>query len=120
MTNEMLIMIEKERLVREGVLKYTGRMIKGVNLDGEEVEIPEIEPIHTFHGWKKLGYHVKKGQHHEIEFPIWVWKKNKKKESEDGDEEAEKGNCYKRMAFWFRADQVEKDVPQKEETTPKK
>ena len=115
MTNEMIIAMEKERLVKEGVLKYTGRVIRCLNLAGEEVEIPEIEPIHTYKGWNERGYHVKKGQHHEIEFRVWYWKKGKKKESDDGDVEVEKGNCYKKLAYWFRQDQVEKNKDEKEQ-----
>ena len=62
MTKAMIIQIETAKLAEKGILKYTGRMLKGLNVAGEEIEIPEIEPIHTFQGWKKLGYCVKKGE----------------------------------------------------------
>lgn len=108
MTNEMIILTEKERLVKEGVLQYTGRVIKGLNVLGKEVEFKEIEPIHTYAGWAELGYQVKKGEHSHIKFKIWVWKKGKKKETEDGDTEYEKGNCYPKIASWFTFNQVKK------------
>ena len=108
MTNEMIILGEKQRLVEEGVLQYTGKVIRGLNVLGEEVEFKEIEPIHTYAGWSKLGYQVKRGEHSKIKFPIWFWKKNKKKETEDGDEEAVRGNCYMKNAAWFTFNQVEK------------
>lgn len=108
MTNAMIIQIETAKLAEQGILKYTGRTLKGLNVVGEEVEIKEIEPIHTFQGWKALGYRVKKGEKSKIKFPIWFWKKGKKKETEDGDEEVSRGNCYMKTAAWFTFEQVEK------------
>lgn len=108
MTNAMIIMIESQKLAEQGILKYTGKLLRGLNALGEEVEYQEIEPIHTFQGWKKLGYCVKKGEHSKIKFPIWFWKKGKKKESEDGEVEETKGNCYMKTASWFTSSQVEK------------
>lgn len=108
MTNEMIIQIETSKLAEQGILQYTGRVLKGLNVMGEEVEIKEIEPIHTYKGWEKLGYKVKKGEHSKIKFPIWFWKKGKKKETEDGEEEVTKGNCYMKNAAWFTVAQVEK------------
>ena len=112
MTNEMIIQIETAKLAEQGVLQYTGRVLRGLNVMGEEVEIKEIEPIHTYKGWEKLGFKVKKGEHSKIKFPIWFWKKGKKKETEDGDEEVTKGNCYMKTASWFTVAQVEKMVEQ--------
>ena len=108
MTNEMIIQIETAKLAEQGVLQYTGRVLRGLNVMGEEVEIKEIEPIHTYKGWEKLGFKVKKGEHSKIKFPIWFWKKGKKKETENGEEEYAKGNCYMKNAAWFTIDQVEK------------
>ena len=113
MTNNMIIQIETSKLAEAGVLKYTGRILKGVNLAGEEVEIKEIEPIHTYQGWKKLGYKVKKGEKSKIKFPIWFYRK-KKKEAED-ETASESGNCYMRTAAWFTRDQVEKNKNEKEQ-----
>ena len=115
MTNNMIIQIETSKLAEQGVLKYTGRVIKGLNIVGEEVEIKEIEPIHTYQGWKKLGYKVKKGEKSKIKFAIWFWKKGKKQESNDGDEEYSRGNCYMRTAAWFTSEQVERIDDEKEQ-----
>lgn len=112
MTNEQIIMVETSKLAEQGILKYTGRVLKGVNVLGEEVEIKEIEPIHTYKGWDKLGFKVKKGEHSKIKFPIWFWKKGRVKETEDGEQEFVKGNCYMKTAAWFTIDQVEKKVEQ--------
>ena len=103
----MIIQMETSKLAEAGVLKYTGRVYKGLNIAGEEVEIKEIEPIHTFNGWKELGYRVKKGEKSKIKFKIWFWGKGKKKETEDGEEET-RGNCYMRTAAWFTMNQVER------------
>lgn len=108
MTNSMIIMIETQKLAEEGLLQYTGKIIKGVNAMGEEVEYKEIEPIHTFKGWKKLGYVVKKGEKSKIKFPIWFYKKGKKIENEDGEEVEGRGNCYMKTAAWFTFSQVQK------------
>ena len=74
--------------------------------DGSKIELPEPEPIHTYNGWKELGYQVKKGEHAKAQFPIWKYKGQKNEET--GEEEG--GKCYQRKAFWFTFDQVEKAV----------
>lgn len=111
MTNNMIIMVEKMKLADAGILKYTGRIIKGINLIGEEVEMPEIEEINTFLGWRALGYDVKKGEKARAQFPIWYYRNTKKQEI-DPDAGNKKGkarnDCYMRVASWFTADQVKK------------
>lgn len=108
MTNEQILMVETQKLAQAGILKYTGRTFKALNIAGEEVEIKEVEPIHTLKIWNILGYRVRKGQHAKAKFPIWFWK-NKKKVGEEEDSNAhEGGDCYMRTASWFTFDQVEK------------
>ena len=107
MTNVMIVMMEQERLVQEGTLKYTGRIIKGINPAGEEVEFPEIEPINTYARWKQLGYQVKKGEKSKIKFPIWKYTKGKKKDMTEEEAQA-KGYCFMKMSAFFTLDQVEK------------
>ena len=70
MTNAMIIITEQVRLQQEGILKYTGRYINAVGLDGVITKIPEIQPIHTYNGWKARGYQVKKGEKAIAKFPI--------------------------------------------------
>ena len=105
-TNQQIILTESLRLMAEGVLKPTGRVFIRELDDGTKQELPEPEPIHTYNGWKELGYQVKKGEHAKAQFPIWKYKGQKNEET--GEEVG--GKCYQRIAFWFTFDQVEKAV----------
>lgn len=107
MTNAMIIMAEQVRLQEEGVLQFTGRILKGINVAGEEVEYPEIQPIHTYAMWKALGYQVKKGAKAVAKFPIWKYTNGKKKDMDEEEAQA-KGYCFMKMSAWFTEDQVEK------------
>lgn len=107
MTNAMILLIKTQELAEEGKLKYTGQVFKAVDAEGKEVEFKEVEPIHTFNGWKKRGYCVKKGQKSDIKFQIWHWSKKKPKDMNE-EEAVERGYCYMRTASWFRFDQVER------------
>lgn len=102
-TNGEIIMRESLELMKQGVLKSTGRMLVQELPDGQKIEIPEPEAIHTYNGWKELGFQVKKGEHAKAQFPIWKWKGQK--DEETGEETG--GTCYQRKAFWFTFDQVE-------------
>lgn len=62
MTNQMIILTQQVELQKEGILKFTGKKMTVVDLSGELVEIDEIQPIHTYNGWKSRGYQVKKGE----------------------------------------------------------
>lgn len=104
MTNSEIILRESLALVKTGVLKTTGRVFTQELPDGSKVELPEPEPIHTYNGWKELGYQVKKGEHAKATFPIW---KYSGKQDEETGEESE-GRCWLRKSFWFTFDQVEK------------
>lgn len=111
MTNAMIIMLEQERLVQEGILTYTGQVLKGITPAGEEIEIKEIQPIHTYAHWQALGFQVKKGEKSKIKFPIWKYTKGKKKDMTEEEAQA-KGYCFMKMSAFFTSDQVE---PIKEE-----
>ena len=102
-TNGEIIMRESLELMKQGVLKSTGRMLVQELPDGQKIEIPEPEAIHTYNGWKELGFQVKKGEHAKAQFPIWKWKGQKDEETG----EVTGGTCYQRKAFWFTFDQVE-------------
>ena len=106
MTNEQIILQESLTLLKQGVLKPTGRVFVQEMPDGSTLELPEPEPIHTYNGWKELGYQVKKGEHAKAQFPNWKYKGQK--DEETGEETGDK--CYQRKAFWFTFDQVEKAV----------
>lgn len=106
LTNVQIIENAKQRLFLEGVLKATGRMIQGVDAEGNEILIPEIEQIHTFNGWKDLGYKVKKGEHAKARFSIWKYSADKI-ETEGGEEKQGRGHCFLKESCWFTAAQVE-------------
>ena len=103
-TNGEIILRQSLELMKQGVLNSTGRVFVQELPDGNKVELPEPEPIHTYNGWKALGYQVKKGEHAKAQFPIWEYKA--RKDEETGVEAG--GRCYQRKAFWFTANQVEK------------
>lgn len=109
MNNVAIIALAKEQLANDGILKFTGNTITIVDTKTEaEIEIPEVEDIHTCAGWNKLGFKIKKGTTCYIKFKIWTYKKGKKKEENETEEEAEKrGKCYMKLACWYTKDQVE-------------
>jgi len=113
MTNAQIIESNKQTLAQAGILKYTGRTFKAINAAGEEIEVNEVEEIHTFAAWKNLGYSVKKGEHAVAKFTIW--KCTKKAESltaknpvgEDVTITQDTKNMFMKTAHWFTAAQVE-------------
>lgn len=113
MTNAKIIFNESVRLMNEGVLKGTGEFVTVEYDDGEKVSLEIPEPIHTFNGWKALGYSVKKGEKSSIKFPIWKYtEKEKPEEEKTGNplEDAPVTNMFMKMSAFFRFDQVEKIV----------
>ncbi len=61
-------------------------------------------PLHTLKGWMARGnYKVKKGEHG---IETRLWKKRKKRENAETDEESD-GEFYLTKAFLFRKDQIE-------------
>lgn len=56
MTNSEIIFRQSMELLKQGVLKPTGKVFVQEMEDGTNVEVPEPEPIHTYNGWKELGY----------------------------------------------------------------
>lgn len=107
-TNAEIIIGEQLRLLEEGVLHYTGRKIHGVNmLTGEECEIDEIQPLHTYAKWKSLGYQVKKGEKAIAKFSIWKYTHKKPKDEEEVQQQG-RGYCFMKMSAFFTDTQVEK------------
>ena len=108
MTNAEIIFQNRVFLMEQGVIKgIEGQTIKYKDEDGER-EILMPEEIRTFEDWKKHGYMVQKGQHSVARFQIWMpKKKNKKQDDPDDDgEKEETAGFYKKVAFFFTADQV--------------
>ena len=58
------------------------------------------EDVHTFAGWKKRGYTVKKGEHAALKLTIW---KHTTKKNKDGEEET---RMFMTPAHFFTESQV--------------
>ena len=106
MTNAMIILTESVKLMEDGILTGTGEIIVVEDSEGNKKQLEMPEPIHTFAGWKKLGYCVKKNEHCIAKFPVWNYKSRKVK-NEEGEEE-DKANMFLKTAFFFKASQVER------------
>ncbi len=111
MTNAEIILDQRLNLMKEGILKGTGRFFTYKVINGEtgveeERTLEEPEAIHTFSAWKELGYCVKKGEHAKASFTIWKYVDSKK--SDDETDEEKGGRCFMKKAHFFTADQVEK------------
>ena len=113
MTNEQIILQEKERLFNEGKITRN--------------KAGEYEQLHTFAIWKKLGYSVKKGEH--AITTLYIWKnvlKNKKNDVKEDNKKEQKEKkqepeFIKTKAFLFKASQVEKiDTKKSKKATTKK
>ncbi len=112
MTNTEIILKNRFRLMEEGILDSTGRMIKVETDDGEK-ELPEPQQIHTYAGWLDLGYRVRHGQHAIADFPIWKMRPaGKRKDKKTGAEISYDEKMMMVKAFWFSPDQVEKITAQ--------
>lgn len=108
MTNNIIILQERFRLLAAGKIPHTGRGMK-VKV-GDEVKVfwEPIE-IHTFAAWKERGYIVKKGEHAISKLTIWIPCKGKKgDDAENPEADGEKPGVKMRMkkAFFFSALQV--------------
>lgn len=111
MTNEKIIFNESVRLMNEGILKGTGEYVRVQYDDGTTANVELPEAIHTFNGWKALGYSVKKGEKSTIKFPIWKYtEKEKPEEEKTGNpiEDAPITNMFLKTSAFFTFEQVEK------------
>ena len=111
MTNEMIILNERLRLLEEGIIKSTGRTLEFTDDAGETHEYEEPEEIHSFAYWKNTGRVVKKGSKAIASFPIWVMSKNKKEDKEADEivsaENGERQSMYLKKTFFFTFEQTE-------------
>ena len=105
MTNAQIILNESIRLMNDGILKGSGQFVQMETVDGiQEIELPEA--IHTFNGWKQLGFTVKKGEKSSIKFPIWKHTSKMVVNQETG-EENERSSMFMKTAAFFTFAQVE-------------
>ena len=107
MTNEQIIYNEQKLLFEQGKIKQTGRYFVLHDEDGNEIELPEYEAIHTFQVWKTLGYYVKKGEKAISQFTIWKYVNGKRA---DKPEKETEGRCIMKKSSFFSMSQVEKAV----------
>ena len=117
MTNAQIILEESLRLMEEGKLKGTGQYAQiETDLGTKTIELPE--EIHTFNGWKQIGYQVKKGEKSSIKFVIWKHT-TKMLDTNTGNPETDKANAlvneqggienmFTKMSAFFTFAQVEK------------
>lgn len=105
MTNEAIILNNRIELMKQGIIKSTGRYITVENEKGEKVELEEPEELHTYRGWQEHKRQVKKGEKSIATFLIWKHIVTKKKTEENEDEEKEK--MFMTKAFFFTVGQTE-------------
>lgn len=114
MTNSQIIFNQQIKLMEQGKINGTGRMITVQDSEGNKKQIQEPEAIHTYAMWKQLGYQVKKGQKAVASFTIW--KHTSKKEEMEvtytdgtkGIEEVDNSRMFMKLSSFFSASQVEK------------
>lgn len=113
MTNTQIIFNEQMELLKNGIIKSTGKQIEVVNALGEKLTVAEPEPIHTYAIWKQLGYQVKKGE--KAKASINIWKHVAKTEEMEvtyengstGIEEVDASKMFMKKAFFFTFEQTE-------------
>lgn len=104
MTNEQIIMNAAQSLAENGVIGYTGKILKFKLPDGSIVEVPETEEIHTYNAWKEHGYQVQKGEKAIAQILIWKYKAGKKNDEADQEEAAK---MFMKKAHFFARRQVQ-------------
>ena len=105
MTNAQIVLAERFRLMADGKIGTTGRMLEGTDMDGKMVYTPEPEEIHTFAAWKNRGYKVRKGEKAVARILIWKYA-NREVENEDGEVE-DRSRMFMKTAAFFSQSQVE-------------
>ena len=122
MTNQMIILMERIRLMDEGIIGTTGRSVT-IETDEGTKTLEEPEYIFTVSEWNKRGFRINKGEKHIAECMIWKKDKGSKKanpenpeDSEESEEVKAKGNgrksgrrnggFYLGKAYFLKASQV--------------
>lgn len=106
MNNTQIIMMERVRLMEEGILDSTGDTFYIESDDGNQKEIKMPEEIHTYAAWKELGYQVRKGEKAVASFMIWKYKAGKT-EAENPEEQPD-GKMFMKKAHFFKMAQVDR------------
>lgn len=105
MTNVQIIGNAQEQLLRAGKIRATGRVLRAVDGDGNEITVPEAEPIHTYQTWKEMGFQVQKGEKAVCKLHIWKHTTRKAK-TEDGSEGEAVSQMFMTSAAFFAMHQV--------------
>ena len=105
MTNVQIIGNAQEQLLRAGKIKPTGRIFKAVDGAGNEITVPEAEPIHTYQTWKEMGYQVQRGEKAVCKLHIWKHTTRKAK-TENGTEGETMSQMFMTSAAFFAMHQV--------------
>lgn len=102
--------------MEDGILSGTGNLMEVTYGDGTKKSIEIPEEIHTFAGWKSLGYSVRKGQKAIAQIDIWKHTTKLLDENVPDEKTAaankeinEQGGIQKmfmKKAFFFKASQV--------------
>lgn len=122
MTNEQIIWTERMKAMESGIIGTTGRLIT-VEIDGEKKQILEPEELHTFVGWKSLGFSVKKGEKTKVTTYLWKMKKLNKTEKAavealGADPEDDDDHFIKVKANLFSSSQVHRPDKAPKESDP--
>ena len=105
MTNEQIIQDAAFALVKAGKLGTTGRVLTVRDDAGNEFELPEPLPLHTYAVWKSLGYQVKKGEHSIIK--LTIWKHVTKTTTDEDGNETTNARMFPKLSHFFSWDQVQ-------------
>ena len=108
MTNEQIIFSAEQNLAKDGLLKYTGRVLQFQDVSGGIVEFKETEQIHTFQYWKANGYRVRKGEKAVARFAIWKRTAEKETKTQEGEPVIIPAKMFLKESCFFSASQVEK------------
>ena len=125
MTNKMIVLMERCKLMEDGIIGGTGRFVE-IETDEGVKTFEEPEEIFTVKEWNKRGFLIKTGETHIAEFCIWKHESKGKKANAENPEDSEeseesevrsKSNGRKRhrrnngfyfgQACFFKASQVE-------------
>lgn len=101
MTNEQIIFNARVRLMTSNMIGTTGRKIT-IMENGQEKLIDEPAEIHTYAGWKRLGYQVRRGEKSRINIPIWT-----AGNIEGNENEQSQMFMFQRNASFFTPEQVD-------------
>lgn len=117
MTNEQIILNESVKLMQQGILSGTGLYMTVTDETGAEIKVEIPEEIHTFAGWKALGYSVRKGQKNIAQISIWkhttkfldenVSDENLSAMNKAINDQGGEQKMFKKIAYFFKKSQVE-------------